>query len=260
MQVQETNFLEIQGWMRTELGLTGNDLLVYATIYGFSQIENQKFTGSLQYLADWCGATKQGIQKNLKNLISRNLITKEQLIINGVTYVAYYAPKVHGGYAPKVHGMHLRFTNNISHIDNLDNSLNKPLSSKGLIEVKKDIDIERDKGDKGENRVLELYNDRCNKLPKARQLSEKRKKAIRAILKKYSLDEIIQVFDKANASDFLTGKNDRGWVADFDFIFREDKFLSILEGKYNGKKKSIDGLASAPRATKEDKNERVYHF
>ena len=90
MQVQETNFLEIQGWMRTELGLTGNDLLVYATIYGFSQIENQKFTGSLQYLADWCGATKQGIQKNLKNLISRNLITKEQLIINGVTYVAYY--------------------------------------------------------------------------------------------------------------------------------------------------------------------------
>ena len=106
----------------------------------------------------------------------------------------------------------------------------------------------------------ELYNDRCNKLPKARQLSEKRKKAIRAILKKYSLDEIIQVFDKANASDFLTGKNDRGWVADFDFIFREDKFLSILEGKYNGKKKSIDGLASAPRATKEDKNERVYHF
>lgn len=87
------NYITIQGWMRTELNLKGNELLVYAIIYGFSQTPNQKFTGNLQYLADWCGATKQGISNNLKNLIEKQLIVKEEQYINGVKFVAYYTTK-----------------------------------------------------------------------------------------------------------------------------------------------------------------------
>ena len=83
------NYINIQGWMRTDLDLKGNELLVYAIIYGFSQTENQKFTGSLQYLADWCGATKQGILKNLKSLIDKGLIEKTDVVINGVKYCEY---------------------------------------------------------------------------------------------------------------------------------------------------------------------------
>ena len=52
--MKDTNFISIQGWMRTELNLSGNELLVYAIIYGFSQDGESKFTGSRQYLADWC--------------------------------------------------------------------------------------------------------------------------------------------------------------------------------------------------------------
>ena len=33
------NYINIQGWMRTDLDLKGNELLVYAIIYGFSQTE-----------------------------------------------------------------------------------------------------------------------------------------------------------------------------------------------------------------------------
>lgn len=80
------NYIVIQGWMRTELGLKGNDLLVYAIIYGFTQAENQHFTGSLGYLAEWCGATKQGIIGNLKKLLERGLIEKEERYINGVKF------------------------------------------------------------------------------------------------------------------------------------------------------------------------------
>lgn len=87
--MQSSNYITIQGWMRTELNLKGNDLLVFAIIYGFSQSENQKFTGSLQYLADWCGATKAGIQKNLKNLIDAKLIDKHEVIKNGVKFCEY---------------------------------------------------------------------------------------------------------------------------------------------------------------------------
>lgn len=85
--MKSENYIVIQGWMRTELNLKGNDLLVYAIIYGFSQTENQKFTGSIQYLADWCGATRQGIQKNLNNLLELGLIVKEKNeVYNSVTY------------------------------------------------------------------------------------------------------------------------------------------------------------------------------
>ena len=82
-------FVTIQGWMRTELNLKGNDLLVYAVIYGFSQAEEQRFSGSLQYLADWCGATKQGVQKNLKNLLERGLLCKTDIEKNGVKFCEY---------------------------------------------------------------------------------------------------------------------------------------------------------------------------
>ena len=91
MKINADNYMTIQGWMRTELGLKGNDLLVYAVIWGFSQIEEQRFTGSLQYLADWCGATKQGIQKNLKSLLEKGVIKKYEYMKNNVKFVEYEA-------------------------------------------------------------------------------------------------------------------------------------------------------------------------
>ena len=69
-KVINENYIVIQGWMINELKLKGNELMVYAIIYGFSQLESQKFTGSLQYLADWTNSTKQGVQKSLKKLSS----------------------------------------------------------------------------------------------------------------------------------------------------------------------------------------------
>lgn len=94
MNVRAENFITIQGWMRTELNLKGNDLLVYAMIFGFSQTENQRFTGSLQYIADWCGASKQGILKNLKNLLDAGLIAKEEKFVNNIKLVEYYSTQL----------------------------------------------------------------------------------------------------------------------------------------------------------------------
>ena len=48
------------------LGLRGNSLIIYAIIYGFSQVEGHYFNGSLQYLSDWTNSTRQGVIKNLK--------------------------------------------------------------------------------------------------------------------------------------------------------------------------------------------------
>ena len=84
--IQGRGYLTIPGWMRTELDLSGNDLIVYAIIYSACQIDEQHFTGSLQYLADWCGASKQGISKNIKNLIDKGLIEKIECGYNKSEY------------------------------------------------------------------------------------------------------------------------------------------------------------------------------
>lgn len=87
--MKENTYLVIQSWMVTDLKLSGNDLMVYAIIYGFSQDGESKFTGSLQYLADWCNATKAGIQKNLKNLVDAGLIVKYESFKNNIKFCEY---------------------------------------------------------------------------------------------------------------------------------------------------------------------------
>ena len=104
-KVINQNYIVIQGWMVNELNLKGNGLMIYAIIYGFSQLENQRYTGSLQYLADWTNSSKQGIQKSLKLLIKKNLIVKEDKVINGVKFCEYYTTKLHGVYNKVVGGI-----------------------------------------------------------------------------------------------------------------------------------------------------------
>ena len=94
--ISNDNFVVIQGFMVNDLKLKGNELLVYAVIYGFSQLEGQKFTGSLQYLADWTNSSKQGVLKNLKSLVEKGLIGKNDILINGVKYCEYYSTKFNG--------------------------------------------------------------------------------------------------------------------------------------------------------------------
>ena len=117
-------YITIQGWMRTELNLKGNDLLVYAIIFGFSQTNDQRFTGSLQYLADWCGSTKQGVSKNLKNLIDKGLIQKIEYEKNGVKFCEYSCMVLN----LVSRGMKLSFTNNIdNNIDNKKENISKDM-------------------------------------------------------------------------------------------------------------------------------------
>ena len=222
--MKSENYITIQGWMRTELNLKGNDLLVYAVIYGFSQDRNSEFTGSLQYLADWCGATKQGIQKNLKNLLERGLIKKRESEKNGLKFCAYSCIP----YNSVVRSIQLSCTNNIANKQD-----NKLFISK---------DINNSQNSTTINNFIDLYHRICVSLPKVVKVTDKRKKGILNIIKKYSYEDIKQVFINLENSDFCKGKNDRGWKADLDFILREDKFVATLEGKYGYKKQSSKKL------------------
>nr|DAE20250.1 MAG TPA: replisome organizer protein [Ackermannviridae sp. ctQad106] len=76
--------------MRSRLNLTGNALLVYACVFGFSQA-GEWYTGTAAYLADWCGCSKRAIFQQLSTLTERGLLEKRTRDVGGVTFCDYRA-------------------------------------------------------------------------------------------------------------------------------------------------------------------------
>lgn len=75
-KIKNENYFVVHGWMRNILKLRNRELDVFAIIYGFSQTEGNYFTGSLEYLQEWCGLSKPAIINILNNLLEKNLIIK----------------------------------------------------------------------------------------------------------------------------------------------------------------------------------------
>ena len=88
-KIRDDNYYQISGWMLNKLGLKGTELQIFAIIYGFSQDGESMFSGSLSYLGDWVGASKPTVIKALKELVSKEYITKETLEVNQVIFNRY---------------------------------------------------------------------------------------------------------------------------------------------------------------------------
>lgn len=90
--------------------------------------------------------------------------------------------------------------------------------------------------------VVDLYHTLCPSLPKVRVITTKRIKAIKSFLKQYDIDTIKEAFEKAEASDFMKGQNDRGWKADIDFLTNANNVAKVLEDKYKNKDNKGNGF------------------
>ena len=160
--IKNENFIAIQGFMVKDLKLKGNELLVYAIIYGFSQCGCGMFNGSRQYLADWTNSTKQGISKNLNSLLKRGLIDKKVDVKNGVRFVYYWATEFTGGGKQSLLGSKQSLHNNI------DNNINNN------IDIKKESKKERSYDDVFEEKEVDgELKDAFVELIKSRKLNKK---------------------------------------------------------------------------------------
>lgn len=83
-----------------------------------------------------------------------------------------------------------------------------------------------------ENKIKDIYNTNCPKLPQVQKITDKRKTAIDKFTKEFTEEQFEQICKIANSTDFLIGKNEKKWKADFDFLMRIDKATNVLEGKY----------------------------
>ena len=106
-------------------------------------------------------------------------------------------------------------------------------------------DIDKESKEKATcQQVVDLFHSICVSYPAVKTLSESRKKAIRARLRVYSLEDFKSLFEKAEASSFLKGSNDRNWSATFDWLLKESNMVKVLEGNYDNKTRSPAGAGT----------------
>lgn len=91
--IQPHAYYTVMGWMREELGLSGNELAIYAIIYGFSQDGASEYAGSSRYLCEWLGCSKKTVLTALANLTEKGHLIKKTVIQNGVTFCNYVAAR-----------------------------------------------------------------------------------------------------------------------------------------------------------------------
>lgn len=102
-------------------------------------------------------------------------------------------------------------------------------------------DIDKESKEKATcQQVVDLYRSICVSYPSVKTLSEARKKAIRARLKVYSLEDFRKMFEKAEGSAFLKGANNRNWSANFDWLMKDANFAKVIDGNYDNKPRQAE--------------------
>lgn len=116
-------------------------------------------------------------------------------------------------------------------------------------DMDKDIDMDKDKDKERDiidyQQIADMYNNTCVSFPRLTKLSDKRKKAIKARLKKYTLEDFQKLFEMAESSSFLKGQNNLDWSATFDWLITDASMAKVLDGNYvdKGKQEGNDSNA-----------------
>ena len=219
--MKNKNYITILGWMVNKLSLSGNDLICYAVIYGFSQDDNF-WEGSQSYLSDWLGVSRRTVIDILKRLISNGLIAKQEYEVNNVKFCKYKAivpntigceDSAQGGSEDSAH-------------DNNNNNKNKEEKDKSFSK-KERIDYDA---------IVKCWNETNTLLPNVKMLNNKRKEQIRTLLasNNATVDDLMKAINIISMSSFCQGKNDRNWRASFDWLIKDTKscFSRLFEGAY----------------------------
>ena len=116
--INNESYVVIWGWMLNNLKLKWNELLVYATIYSFTNWTDEHcYRWSANYLSERCWLQRRQTMNVLKSLEEKWYIERKERTDNGVKFVDYYTPYVkiaQGGYVNFAH-----------HNDSIDKDSNK---------------------------------------------------------------------------------------------------------------------------------------
>lgn len=269
-KVKPTNTILLQGWMITELGLSGTSLIIYALIYGFTQTDDQWFYGSVDYIRQWANVTDKTARTTINNLVEKGYIDKKftngvtcsyranlSLVDSIITKLSIKTPvnstevtssidkatSVNSSRDPGKNDSPspVKITDNNNIYNNKDNNIiNNEKSSEPIEEeaTEHNMKLPTTTIDLVEE-VVNSYNSICKSFPSLQKLTDKRKLAVKRILSSYSLDEVRRAFEMAEESDFLSGRSKNWTGCGFDWIMNPNNIVKILEGNYKNKNSRV---------------------
>lgn len=224
--MKKTDYITILAPMVSELKLSGNNLVIFALIHGFAKDGVHKFEGSIDYICKWTNLSRPSVIATLKALTECGYLNKEEKVVNNIK-VCYYTTNyddIVGGSKetlPVVKKFNRGSKETLPNIDN-NNDNDKSLSNKN--------------NNYNFDEINAKWEDINPTLPSIRAFSEKRKKALRTLLKNNNatIDDLYKVFEIISVCSFCQGNNDRKWTATLDWVLNDTKgcFNRLLEGAY----------------------------
>ena len=118
---------------------------------------------------------------------------------------------------------------------------NKEYIKNNIKKISTNVDIKesRNQNEIDFEKLCELWNQQMTDnnctIPQIQRITDRRKQAVLSRLREFSKDEILKVIENCARSDFLNGRNNRNFIASFDWAFLPNNFIKILEGNYNNK-------------------------
>ena len=97
-------------------------------------------------------------------------------------------------------------------------------------------------------KVQEIFNKTCIFFKPCSVITKTRSDKIKKLLNQFSFEEIKEVFEKANSSGFLQGKNEYGWVASFDWLIEIDNFVKVKEDCFGSSQKIKEPVPEVSKA------------
>ncbi len=253
----EDRYITIPIRFITELGLKGNELMIYSMIYGFSQDGESRFQGSASYIAQVLGMTRRTVFNVLNKLVEDGRIIKHNKKINGVVFCDY-SVKIRGGKkisppkktttAEVVKNFH-RGGEKFSPHNIIDNNI----SSSSKLKIKE---------------IFDFWNEGCLERLKLDHLSEERAEKIKERLKEFegeTLDEKVafakSLIQKVWDVPFLNGSGKDGWKANFDWLFKDEaNWRKVWEGYYDDyEEESLPKSDKTKKELKEQDNETKHN-
>lgn len=79
MPIKDENYIVMQGWMKNDYGLTGDDLTAFAIINGFSHDGAGWYVGGRAYIAEWLGCSEKKAGSILQRLTDAGYVKRVEM-------------------------------------------------------------------------------------------------------------------------------------------------------------------------------------
>ena len=200
---------------------------------------------NLSYLSKIWHVSCQATHKFLVKLEDSGMVTRtvdDKVTVITICNYDRYQLKMGASVDGLVDGADNRMVDQVVNQTNKDNKIKTEIektSDEVLCQVPLELDMPEavEKEYISWEKFISFFNTamRGKTIPKIRgyHLAEHRKRNIRARIREYGKDAVIEVVKKAAASSFLNGGGDKGFVADIDWMMGPRNFPKILDGFYD---------------------------